>query len=63
MALLFFSSHGYDSMTADYSHLNPRAFLLTWINLNPSMDTQYKVWDKITYPFSNFDPVTIEVLE
>ena len=33
--------------------------LLTWFNLNPNMDKQlliiYKVWDRITYPFPNFN--------
>ena len=36
----------------------------TRINFNPSMDTiyiHYKVWNEITYPFSNFNGVTVEV--
>ena len=40
--------------------------LLTWFNLNPSMDNVYihcKVWDEFTYPFLNFNGCTIEVYE
>ena len=38
--------------------------LLSWINSNPSMDSNYmpgKVWDEITYPFLNFNGETVEV--
>ena len=40
------------------------SLLPTWINFNPSMDRNYiqdKVWDKITYPFLNFNGRTVEV--
>ena len=38
---------------------NFQAPLLTWINLNSSMD-KYKVWDDITYPFPNFNGCTVQ---
>ena len=41
-----------------------RAILLTWINLNHSMDEKSppsKIWDEIFYPFPNFKGCTIEV--
>ena len=42
---------------------------VTWINFNPNMDTgtvsnyihNNKVWDKITYPFPNFNSCIIEL--
>ena len=35
--------------------------LLTWVNLNPSMDHMPgKVWEEITYPFLNFNGATVE---
>ena len=43
----------------------PVPLLLTWLNFNPSLD-QYmpnKVWDKISYPFPNFNGSTVEVWE
>ena len=39
--------------------------LLTWINFNPSMMSNYihdKVWNQITYPFPNFNSATVESL-
>ena len=38
------------------------ALLLTWINLNPSIDyIHYILLEEIAYPFPNFNGVTIEV--
>ena len=40
--------------------------LLTWFNFNPRMDKDHtpgKVWDKITYPFPNFNGAIFEVWE
>ena len=42
----------------------PVALLLKYINFNPawiSNDIHYKVWDKITYPFLNFNGATVAV--
>ena len=44
----------------------PGALLLTWIDLNPSMDNDninYKVWDKFTYLYPNLNSVDTEVWE
>ena len=43
-------------------YLDP--LLLTWINLNPAWISNYvhnKLWDEITYPFSNFNGGIVEV--
>ena len=43
--------------------------LQTWINFNPSMDKYTSnhllsnMWDKITYPFPNFNGCTVEIWE
>ena len=41
-----------------------RSLLLTWLELNLSMDKyniRYNVWDEITYPFPNFNGCPVEV--
>ena len=42
-----------------------RAPLPTWINSHPSIGNyiHYKGWDKLTYPFPNFNGATVEVWE
>ena len=39
--------------------------LLTWINFNPMISNHMscKVWDEITYQFSNFNGCAVEILE
>ena len=40
-----------------------RALLLTWINLNPSLEKQFHpfcVWDEISYQLPNFNGAAIE---
>ena len=37
---------------------------MTWINFDPNMDKYHmpgKVWNKIAYPFPNFNDCTVEV--
>ena len=44
----------------------PGAPLLTWFNINLSMDTNHipsKEWNEITYPFLNFNSCTIDDCE
>ena len=54
----------YDYSTA----VQQRPLLLTWINLNPSMDKKVttcpcsKMWDEIAHPFPNFKCIAFEVL-
>ena len=54
-------------LTALFSLLGP--LLLTWTNFDlrrtliSSNYIHYKVWDEITYPFSNFNTSTVEVWE
>ena len=45
--------------------MTPGAPLLTWFNLNPSMDnyTHCNVWDEFTYTFLNFNGAAVEVYE
>ena len=45
-------------MCRPYDHCDHQGLLLLlWINFNPRLNnhTQYKVWDEITYLFSNFE--------
>ena len=47
-----------------YTKMFPGAPLLTWINFNSSMISNYfyyKVWDEITCPFPNFNGCTVDV--
>ena len=52
-----------EKIVVEWAH---RSLLLTWINLNPSMDKKLhplKVWDEMTYPLPNLNRVTVEVWE
>ena len=58
----------YHEITISWDHdtgsNNLWPILLTWINFNPSMNSNHmlsKVWDEITYPFLNFNGCTVEV--
>ena len=51
-----------------WTHRGQSPLLLTWINLNPSLDNisnhlPGKVWGEITYLFLNFSGCTVEVYE
>ena len=46
--------------------IRPGALLQTWINVDPSMESNYlpgKMWEVITYPFLNVNGATLEVWE
>ena len=60
----FYYAWEYIRRRSAYCGNHPGPLLLTRFNFNPSMDEYYmpdKVWDKITYPFLNFNVCTVEV--
>ena len=49
---LVYNSNGSIMYACTHIHLGP--FLVTWINLNPTMNIHHEMWDEISYPFTSF---------